>query len=142
MEPYEKNRLTLVKELVDYFIKEGLQVISAKELMGYRPPVSVPNDGYGDQEPKRPDVLAFDKEKKCFAIGVVRMEKNEIDSEESLTEYNVFLDQKDKATGQPYHLFIMVPGSYVNDLTSLLTHYIHRDYWSRITIVSSARPST
>ena len=70
-------------------------------------------------------------------IGIVKTDGDEFDSEESLTEYNVFLDQKDTLTGEPYRLFIMVSSSRVNEITSLLTHYIHREYWHRITILSS-----
>ena len=60
----EKNISLLIRELVEYFLKEGLEIISAKSVLGYHPPAQVPNDGYGDQETKQPDILAFDKEKK------------------------------------------------------------------------------
>ena len=134
-----EEKIHLIQELVEYFRHEGHDIISAKQSIGFRSPAPLPNDGYGDQQPKQPDVLAFDKTKKCFLIGITRVAKSELDSEESLTEYNVFLDQKDQVTGEPHRLLIMVPPSCINDMTSLLTHYIHREYWHRVTIVSSAR---
>ncbi len=134
-----EEKIHLIKELVEYFRREGYDIISAKQSIGFRSPAVLPNDGYGDQQSKQPDVLAFDKTKKCFLIGITRAAKSELDSEESLTEYNVFLDQKDQVTGEPHRLLIMVPPSCINDMTSLLTHYIHREYWHRVTIISSTR---
>ena len=110
-------------------------------MIGYHRPAPVANDGYGDQENKQPDILAYNPEKKCFVIGIARTGEGDIASEDSLTEYNVFLDQKDKLTGEPHRLFIIVPSSRVNDITSLITHYIHREYWHRINIVSSQKYS-
>ncbi|HZY09713.1 MAG TPA: hypothetical protein VFF29_01020 [Bacteroidota bacterium] len=137
MVPQKQKRSTLINELVEYFLVEGFDIIAAKDVIGYHKPVPVVNDGYGDQKDKVPDILAYDQIKKCFIVGIVRVDENEFDSEESLTEYNVFLDQKDKVTGEPHRLFIMIPSAGVNTMTSLITHYIHREYWHRVMIVTS-----
>ena len=56
-----------------------------------------------------------------------------------MTQYNVFLDQFDKRTGTQAVLYVIVPASEVAEFNSLITHYIHREYWDKIVVVSSAR---
>ena len=136
MENIQQN---LAGELLGYFLKEGFQIIGAKSLKNYQNPPFLYNDGYGDQKSRMPEILAFDPKEKRFVIGAVRASREELDSEESLTEYNVFLDQKDEKTGTPFRLCLIMPASCTSEMTSLLTHYIHREYWYRITIVASSQ---
>ena len=131
------DRGKLIHELVEYFKKEGFRILSAKNEIEYHPPSALPNDGYGDQENKPPDILAYDDVKKNFVIGIVKVPEDNLESEESLTEYNVFLDQHDTITGEPHRLYIMLPSSRVHEMTALLTHYIHREYWHKVVIVAS-----
>ena len=131
------KRELLIHELLEYFEKEGFRILSAKNEIGYQLPSAVPNDGYGDQQNKTPDILAYNDEKKNFVLGIVKMQDDNLESEESLTEYNVFLDQKDDITGEPHRLYIMLPSSRVHEMTALLTHYIHREYWHKVVIVAS-----
>ena len=132
-------RALLRQELLDQFVTEGLRIIAAHEMKGFQRPPALKNDGYGDQKSKRPDAIAFHPSKKYYVIGIVRTGDGDIESEESLTEYNVFLDQKDKATQEPFRLWIIAPQRAVDEVTTLMTRYIHPDYWNRITMVRSSR---
>ena len=58
------KRELLVHELLEYFKKEGFRILAAKNVSGYHVPSAVPNDGYGDQEDKAPDILAYNDERK------------------------------------------------------------------------------
>ena len=132
------KRSILLRELVDYFLHEGFKVIAAKELEGYPPPPAFRNDGYGDQQPKSPDVIGYHSAKRYYMSGIVRT-GNDVESDSSLTEYNVFLDQKDKVTSESFRLCIIIPSSKINELTTFMTHYIHPDYWYRIVMIESTK---
>ncbi|HLX12347.1 MAG TPA: hypothetical protein VKS81_05995 [Bacteroidota bacterium] len=136
-EAIDEKKSALREELYQYFVKEQYRIDAAKGITGHRHPLACHNDGYGDQQDKQPDILAYDPRSKSYAVGITRATREELDSDGSLTEYNVFLDQKDPATGTPFRLYIIVPESLVNDLTSLIHHYIHREYWFKVIIVSS-----
>ena len=139
MEDQNSIRALLRQELLDQFIGEGLRIVAAKEVQGFQRPPALRNDGYGDQQSKRPDAIAFHPSKKYYVIGIVRTGDGDIESEESLTEYNVFLDQKDKTTNEPFRLWIIAPKRAVDEVTTLMTRYIHPDYWRRITMLRSSR---
>ena len=131
------KRQDLIEELVELFVNEGIVVMGARELNGYKPPISIPNDGYGDSRPKLPDVVGFDRKKQRVIFGVVRMKRESLDSEESLTEYNVFLDHRAGKGDKASVLYVLVPHSLLHELTSIITHYVHREYWHRIIPVIS-----
>lgn len=133
----EEKKKRLIEELVEYFQNQKFQTIAARKASNYREPEPIHNDGFGDQGDKSPDVLAYDDREKCFLVGVARTGEGDFESEESLTEYNVFLDQVDDHYGKPYRLYIIAPSNLISQLTLLITHYIHRDYWQKITFVSS-----
>ena len=130
-DPEKHHRL--VEELVSVLRDEGYRVLNAEGVEGLPPARPLHNNGFGDQEDKVPDVYALDERKRCYAIG----EAKTGDSEHALTQYNVFLDQSDAATGRQTLLYVIVPSSKVPEFNSLITHYIHRDYWRNIVLVSS-----
>jgi len=70
-------------------------------------------------------------------IGEAKTGNNDFESDHALTQYNVFLDQSDREAGQQAVLHVIVPSSKVPEFNSLITHYIHRDYWESIVLVSS-----
>ena len=127
----------LVAEIVEVFQQEGFIILAAAGVSGYSAPKRLPNDGYGDQEPKAPDVYCFDEKNNQHVIGIAKEEEAEFESEHSLTQYNVFLDQFDRTTGVQAKLFVIVPSSKIAQFNTLITHYIHRDYWRSIVLVSS-----
>jgi len=137
----DEKRAGMTRELIDLFQEEGFRILGACGVAGYPSPAPIHNDGYGDQQDKVPDALAYDDQKKCFVIGLVITGDESLESEELLTEYNVFLDQKDAVTGEPHHLYILLPPALTSDLTALLTHYIHREYWHKLVLVPSERHS-
>jgi hypothetical protein len=138
-EEIENIRKGLVEELLEVFHNENFDILAGINLRSFPLPAPCHNDGYGDQEDKVPDLIAHDPATKSYIVGIVRPNKESLDSEESLTEYNVFLDQKDPDTGTPYRLYINVPASLVNDLSALIHHYIHREYWYRVVVVTSRK---
>lgn len=135
----DEIRSVLRQELLEYFLNEGFSVISAKESPRHSPPEPVHNDGYGDQRDKSPDILAYDPKGNHRIFGIVRTGDGDLETDASLTEYNVFLDQTDQKTGEPYRLYIILPASKIQDMTALITHYIHREYWFKVVLVSSVK---
>jgi hypothetical protein len=127
----------LVEELVSVFQDQGYRVLSAEGIEGVPTTRLLRNNGFGDQEDKAPDVYAFDEQGRCYIIGEAKTGDNDFESDHALTQYNVFLDQLDPATGRQALLYVIVPSSKVPEFNSLITHYIHRDYWGSIVVVSS-----
>jgi len=131
------DRSRLIEELVEYFITQHFTVHGAKGISGYKPPPIIPNDGFGDLKPRVPDVAGLDREKQRIVFGIIRETKEELDAEQSLTDYNVFLDHMHGARDQASVLVVLLPSLLITDFTNILTHYIHREYWHRVVAVSS-----
>jgi hypothetical protein len=127
----------LIEELLSVFKDQGYRVLNAEGIEGVPPVRRLHNDGYGDQEDKAPDLYGFDERGGHYVIGEAKTGDNDFESEHALTQYNVFLDQFDRTTGRQAVLYVIVPSSKVPEFNSLITHYIHRDYWESIVLVSS-----
>lgn len=127
----------LVAELVGIFKERGYTLLGADGVPGLPLPRPLPNDGYGDQQAKAPDIYAYDENTRCYIIGEAKTGRGDFETDHALTQYNVFLDQFDKHTGAPAILFVIVPADKIPEFNSLLTHYIHPDYWGKLVIVSS-----
>jgi len=127
----------LVAELLEIFLDRGFRILGAQGESSYPEPRELPNDGYGDQEAKIPDVYAYDKTSKRYIIGMAKTGDGDFETEHALTEYNVFLDQFDQTTGQQAMLYVIVPNNKVAEFNTLITHYIHREYWKSIIVVCS-----
>ena len=134
----EKHR-SLVEELVEVFQHEGFTVSAADGVRGFLTPQELLNDGYGDQEDKAPDVYAYDAVSKRYVIGEAKTGDHDFENDHALTQYNVFLDQFHRRTGSPSVFYVIVPSGRVAAFQALITHYIHREYWHRIVVVSSSR---
>jgi hypothetical protein len=134
-----EKHFDLVKELVEIFQQEEFEIVGAVGRFGFAEPLSLPNDGFGDQEDKEPDVYAYDKKKRRYIIGEAKTGQGDFETEHALTQYNVFLDQVHQRSGQRACLYVIVPSSKVPEFSSLITHYIHREYWGSIVLVSSKR---
>ncbi len=131
------ERSHFVEELVEYFLSQRYIVHGARGVQGYKPPPAILNDGFGDLRTRVPDVIGLDRENTRIVFGIIRENREELDAEQSLTDYNVFLDHKQAAGNQASQLVVLLPHSLVSDFTTILTHYIHREYWHRVTTVTS-----
>ena len=127
----------LVKELVDYFLSEKYTIVSAMDQEGYPPPSPLRNDGYGDQEEKCPEVFAYDKTEKRYAIGVVKQSNDDLESAHSLTQYDVYFDHRNPENGKSSRVCFLLPPEIIPQFTGVITHYIHPEYWENMTIISS-----
>jgi hypothetical protein len=136
MQQYDKHQV-LVEELVTLFQQQNFSILGADGVADFPFPKKLDNDGYGDQEAKVPDVYAFDPASKRFIIGEAKTGEDDLETDHALTQYNVFLDQFDKKTGQQAKLYIILPPAKLAEFNSLITHYIHRDYWGNIVLVQS-----
>ena len=134
----EKHQ-SLVDELVEIFQQKGFSITEAEGQSEFQPPRGLHNDGYGDQEDKAPDVYAYDPENKVHILGEAKTGVDDFETDHALTQYNVFLDQEERRSGKRLKLFVIVPSTKVPEFNSLITHYIHRDYWRNIILVSSTR---
>lgn len=127
----------LIEELVQIFRKEHFTILAADGIEGLPRPKKLHNDGYGDQEDKTPDLYAYDDVRRVHVIGEAKTGKGDFESEHALTQYNVFLDQVDRHSGRRSLFYVIVPWNKIAEFNSLITHYIHPDYWSFLTLVSS-----
>jgi hypothetical protein len=131
------NRKEGIKQLLQVFLSENIEVHGARELEKYEQPPLIANSGYGDMKARQPDLVGFDPEKRCIVFGIVRPDRRSLSSESSLTEYNVLLDHNADKGKQASMMYVLVPGSLLTEFTSIITHYIHREYWHRIVPVVS-----
>jgi hypothetical protein len=128
----------LVAELTRLFSEAGYIVSSADDVVGYSPPLELPNDGYGDQEEKAPDVYAFDPTEQRYVIGEAKTGNGDLETEHALTQYNVFLDQIHRTSGKRAMVYIIVPESVVPEFNTLMTRYIHPDLYENLAVVKSS----
>lgn len=128
---------SLISELVEIFQREGFTVTEVEGQTEYQSPREFHNDGYGDQEDKAPDVYAYDPKNKIHILGEAKTGTDDLETDHALTQYNVFLDQEERRTGKRSKLYIILPSLKVPEFNTLITHYIHREYWHNITVVSS-----
>ncbi len=135
----DEKKNILIQELLEYFIGVGFRIEGVHGNIGYAQPPFLHNDGYGDQKKKMSDIFAFDTLMNEHVLGITRTSFEELATEESLTEYDVFLDQKEAKIGKPFRLFIIVPSALVSEMNSLITHYIHRELWHLVTVVASRK---
>ena len=133
----EQQRQLLVDELTGLFVKSGLKIIGAVGTEKYDAPPRLRNEGYGDQDDKRPDIFALDEKTGHYVIGVVRLGVNDLETDHALTQYNVFLDQFDPRTGERARMIVILPASKVAEFNTLITPYIHPDLWGSISVVGS-----
>lgn len=129
----------LVRELLEVFRQENFDILGAEYSDDFPTPKPLHNDGYGDQEDKAPDIFAFDRVRQRYIIGEAKTGMDDLETDHALTQYNVFLDQFQGGTGRQALLYVIVPESFVPEFNSLITHYIHREYWDSIVVVSSNR---
>jgi hypothetical protein len=133
------KRQSLIEELVRYFESKKYELHGAAGREGPQPPF-ISNDGFGSGRKRKPDVIGFDHEFKRIVFGLVREERKRLDTEESLEEYNVFLDHNAGLGPQASVLLVLMPAALIPEFTTIITHYIHREYWHRIIPVASAIP--
>ncbi len=134
----QANKEDLIAELVDFFLASNMTVEGA-QLSTYKPPPAIINNGFGDSRPRYPHVVGLDSAHQRIAFGLVRPDRESLDSEDSLTEYNVFLDHNAEKGSAASIVYVLLPPSLLHEFTGLITHYVHRDYWHRILPVSSRR---
>ena len=134
------NRMAMIEELVEFFISEHIVVHGAKAVGGFNAPPEIINNGFGDSRPRIPDVIGLDKGKRRVVFGIVRCARGELDSEEALTDYNVFLDHRAEKGTEASVLYVLLPQTLLHEFTGIITHYIHREYWHRILPIVSKHP--
>jgi hypothetical protein len=135
----EAKHKSLISELVELFKNEGFTISGADGVEGYYPPSGLHNDGYGDQEDKSPDVYAYDEKEQVYVIGEAKTGNGDFETEHSLTQYNVFLDQVHPATKKRARFYLIVPASKLAEFNTLITHYIHYELWGNLAVVQSKK---
>ena len=132
-----RSRDLLIQTLVDLLTGEGIEIKGARGIEGLEMPPEIANQGFGSARDKRPDVIGFDHSHRRIVFGLVRENRQSLDSEEALEEYNVFLDHNATLGERASFVYVMMPQDLVAEFTSIVTHYIHRDYWDRLIAVGS-----
>ncbi len=132
------DREDMLQHLVRIFIGEGYSVKGVRGLEGFHPPPTIRNRGFGSRRDRVPDVAGFDEARKRIVFGLVRYDRKSLDTEDALEEYNVFLDHNEGLDTQASLLLVLLPAGLLAEFTSMITHYIHREYWHRIIPVAYA----
>jgi hypothetical protein len=135
-DPYIRS--ILVRDLFDFFQAEKLEVHGAKGLPDYPAPPFIQNAGFNDTRPRQPDIIGLDTKAHRIAFGIIREQAADLATEDSLAEYNVFLDHNAHKGDRASVLYVMIPANLLQDFTRIITHYIHREYWNRIIPVPSS----
>lgn len=139
MDQTVRSRDLLVQTLVDLLANDGVEIKGARGIEGHEMPPEIANTGFGSARDKRPDVIGFDHKHRRIVFGIVRETRESLDSEDALEEYNVFLDHNASMGEQASMVYVMMPHDLVAEFTSIVTHYIHRDYWDRLIAVGMPR---
>jgi hypothetical protein len=134
--PADALREEMLQHLVRIFIREGYTVKGVRGLEGFDTPRAIRNRGFGSGRDRVPDVVGMDAEKKRIVFGLVRPDRKSLDTEEALEEYNVFLDHNEGLNTRASLLLVLAPATLLPEFTSMITHYIHREYWHRIVPVA------
>jgi len=129
----------LIQDLVDFFLAEKIDIHGVRGSLEFPSPPYIKNEGFNDLEPRQPDVIGFDPAAHRIVFGLVRENIRDLASEQSLAEYNVFLDHNARLGPRASLLYVLIPESLLQEFTGLITHYIHREYWARIVPVPSRR---
>jgi hypothetical protein len=132
-------RVSLIQDLVDFFLSEKIEIHGVKGSMAFPSPPYIKNEGFNDLEPRQPDVIGFDPVAHRIVFGLVRVNARALASEQSLAEYNVFLDHNARLGPRASLVYVLIPEALLHEFTGIITHYIHREYWTRIIPVPSRR---
>ncbi len=132
-------RSLLIQELCELLLTKGFIIHGAAGDDRFAPPAPVPNGRFGNLQDILPDVEAFDPKEKRRLYGIVCLSAKEIDSEATSTRWNVFLNQPERKGEKSPLVMVMVPSGIINDLTAVITHALHPDYWGEIRLVASSR---
>jgi hypothetical protein len=124
--------ISLLDQLHAFFLSSGFEVHGALGIHGVAPPPFIPNDGYGTGRNPQPSLIGFDPLQRRIVFGLVRERRADLDSEESLEEYNVFLDHNTRLGPRASAVYVIMPGEFLTDFGDIVSHYIHREYWGRI----------
>jgi hypothetical protein len=127
----------LVTDLLEFFREEKLEIHGVKGVPDYPAPPYVKNEGFNDADPRQPDIVGLDTSAHRIAFGIVRGHAKDLAAEDSLAEYNIFLDHNAHLGPRASVLYVMIPGNLLHEFTHIITHYIHREYWNRIIPVPS-----
>ena len=131
---------SLARQLVEVLLAEGFIVKQALGVNGYPHPQHFPNDSFGQMNPRRPAVVAFDPSLNREVFGLVRTTKKELASEDSLEEYHLFLDRNEDGGPSAAAVYVIFPEELLAEFTGILTHEIHPEYWPRIVPVPYRAP--
>ena len=129
-------------QLHAYFASCGFEIHGGTGIEGLPPAPLIANDGFGSGTSHRPAVIGFDPGARRIVFGVVRETRAELDSEESLEEYNVFLDHNAGKGERASALYVIMPEELLPEWGDIVSHYIHREYWERLFgVTGEGRPS-
>ncbi len=124
----------LMKEFAGHFERDDIRILAAVGLDGYPLPQMVQNNRFGDQRPKLPHLLAVNDSTGENYIGIIKTAQDDLESTSALTEYDLYLDLSHG--DEKLRLCIYLPQERLQEFNSLITHYIHPDYWKHLVIMT------
>jgi hypothetical protein len=124
----------LVRKLAEYYKRIGLRVISAVGIDGFPLPKLIKNEGFGDQRPKQPHIVGYNETNGEMYIGIVKTISDNLESASALTEYDLYLNLSNE--DGKIRLCVYLPVERIQEFNSLITRYLHPDYYDKIVIVT------
>jgi hypothetical protein len=129
---------SLLDQLHAFFLSSGFEIHGAVGIEGASLPPFITNDGYGSGKDRRPAIIGFDPVQRRIVFGVTREGRTDLDSEDSLEEYNVFLDHNAGLGARASAVYVIMPAELLAEFGDIVSHYVHREYWGRIVGVAGA----
>lgn len=129
----DDDRRKMIRKLAEYFQKNNITINSAVDLDDIPLPKLFPNPGFGDQRRKQPHLLGVHRESGELYIGLVKTQAEDLMDENSLTEYDLYMDLTIRQDG--VYFCLMVDDNRVHHVNGFITHYLHPDFWPKFIVV-------
>ncbi len=130
----DDERRKMIHKLAEYFQKNNITIHAAVDIEGTPLPKLFPNPGFGDQHRKQPHLLGVHEESGELYIGLVKTQAEDLMDENSLTEYDLFMDLTIRQKGIRFCL--MINEDRVQHINGFITHYFHPDFWPNFIVVA------
>jgi hypothetical protein len=130
----DQERRLMIERLADYFRNNNIAVHAALDIPELPLPKLFPNPGFGDQRRKQPHLLGVHNDSGELYIGLVKTRNEDLMDENSLTEYDLYMNL---TVDQPGIRFcLMMHEDRIHQFNSFITHYLHPDFWPHFIAVA------
>jgi hypothetical protein len=131
---FQKTFDILIRNFADYYKRSSFRILNAVGLEEYPLPKIVNNDGFGDQRPKQPHIVGVNDDTGEIIIGILKTISDNLESASALTEYDLYLNLTHDDDN--VRLCVYLPTDRVQEFNSLITRYLHPDFYNKIIVAT------